>query len=94
MAASIRNNCGKYTRSPRTFAISSASSSCRWAAAQSPAAVRDAARVLGYPWSVGDKVAKVMPPLIMGRDTPLHACFEENEKYAAGFKMASELREM
>jgi DNA polymerase-3 subunit alpha len=58
------------------------------------AAVRDAARVLGYPWSVGDKVAKVMPPLIMGRDTPLHACFEENEKYADGFKMASELRDM
>jgi DNA polymerase-3 subunit alpha len=35
------------------------------------AAVRDAARVLGYPYIVGDKVAKAMPPLIMGRDTPL-----------------------
>ncbi len=34
------------------------------------AAVRDAARVLGYPYIVGDKVAKAMPPLIMGRDTP------------------------
>ena len=41
------------------------------------AAVRDAARVLGYPYAVGDKVAKLMPPLVMGRDTPLHACFEE-----------------
>src|SRR5436190_12778191 len=38
------------------------------------AAVRDAARVLGYPYAVGDKIAKLMPPLIMGRDTPLHAC--------------------
>ena len=36
------------------------------------AAVRDAARVLGYPYSVGDKVAKAMPPLIMGRDS--HHC--------------------
>ena len=35
------------------------------------AAVRDAARVLGYPYAVGDKVAKAMPPLVMGRDTPL-----------------------
>ena len=38
------------------------------------AAVRDGARVLGYPYVVGDKIAKLMPPLIMGRDTPLHAC--------------------
>ncbi|MET0149137.1 MAG: DNA polymerase III subunit alpha, partial [Acidimicrobiales bacterium] len=29
------------------------------------AAVRDAARVLGYPYALGDKVAKLMPPLIM-----------------------------
>ena len=35
------------------------------------AAVRDAARVLGYPYALGDRVAKAMPPLIMGRDTPL-----------------------
>ena len=41
------------------------------------AAVRDAARVLGYPYAVGDKIAKLMPPLIMGRDTPLRACFEK-----------------
>ncbi len=40
------------------------------------AAVRDAARVLGYPYAVGDKIAKLMPPLIMGRDTPLHACLD------------------
>src|SRR6202011_2009810 len=38
------------------------------------AAVRDAARVLGYPYALGDRVAKAMPPLVMGRDTPLHAC--------------------
>ena len=46
------------------------------------AAVRDAARVLGYPYVVGDKVAKAMPPLVMGRDTPLYACLEEHPKYA------------
>ncbi len=58
------------------------------------AAVRDAARVLGYPYMVGDKVAKAMPPLIMGRDTPLYACLEEHEKFRDGFKMAADLRRM
>ncbi len=58
------------------------------------AAVRDAARVLGYPYAVGDKVAKAMPPLIMGRDTPLAACFVEEKKYESGYKMAGELRDM
>jgi DNA polymerase-3 subunit alpha len=58
------------------------------------AAVRDAARVLGHPWSVGDRIAKVMPPLVMGRDTPLYACLEEHPKFTDGFKMAGELRQM
>ncbi len=58
------------------------------------AAVRDAARVLGYPYSVGDKVAKAMPPLVMGRDTPLKACLELNPKYEDGYKMAADLRNM
>ena len=57
-------------------------------------AVRDAARVLGYPYGVGDKVAKAMPPLVMGRDTPLRYCFEENPKYLDGYKAAAELRAM
>ena len=58
------------------------------------AAVRDAARVLGYPYAVGDKVAKLMPPLVMGRDTPLYACLEEHPKFTDGFKMASDLRDI
>ncbi|MDQ2727765.1 MAG: DNA polymerase III subunit alpha [Actinomycetota bacterium] len=58
------------------------------------AAVRDAARVLGYPYGLGDRVAKAMPPLIMGRDTPLWACFEQDPKHADGYRTATELREM
>ena len=58
------------------------------------AAVRDAARVLGQPYILGDKVAKAMPPLVMGRDTPLHACLEKHPKYLDGYKMAGELRDM
>jgi DNA polymerase-3 subunit alpha len=58
------------------------------------AAVRDAARVLGYPYAVGDRVAKAMPPLIMGRDTPLWACLDEHPKFTDGYKMAADLRTM
>ncbi len=57
-------------------------------------AVRDAARVLGFPYGVGDKVAKAMPPLVMGRDTPLRYCFEEHPSYLDGYKAASDLRAM
>ncbi|MDP9335362.1 MAG: DNA polymerase III subunit alpha, partial [Actinomycetota bacterium] len=58
------------------------------------AAVRDAARVLGYPYAVGDKIAKLMPPLIMGRDTPLHACLTPKDRFADGYKMAGDLRQL
>jgi len=58
------------------------------------AAVRDAARVLGYPYAVGDRIAKAMPPLVMGRDTPLAACLELTPGYEEGYKMAAELREL
>jgi DNA polymerase-3 subunit alpha len=57
-------------------------------------AVRDAARVLGYPYGVGDKIAKAMPPLVMGRDTPLKYCFEQDPTYVDGYKAAAELRAM
>jgi DNA polymerase III subunit alpha len=58
------------------------------------AAVRDAARVLGYPYALGDKVAKAMPPLVMGRDTPLYACLDRHPKFEDGYKMAADLRQM
>jgi DNA polymerase-3 subunit alpha len=58
------------------------------------AAVRDAARVLGYPYIVGDKIAKAMPPLLMGRDTPLAACLDRTEGHEDGYAAAGELRVM
>jgi DNA polymerase III subunit alpha len=58
------------------------------------AAVRDAARVLGYPYIVGDKIAKAMPPLVMGRDTPLYACLERKEGHEDGYVAAADLRSM
>lgn len=55
-------------------------------------AVRDSARVLGFPYALGDKLAKAIPPLILGRDTPLHACFDRKEGFEAGFDKAGDLR--
>lgn len=58
------------------------------------AAVRDAARVLGHPVSMGDKISKAIPPMILGRDTPLRYYFEKSEKYKDGYAMAADLRDM
>ena len=35
------------------------------------AAIKDAARVLGYPYALGDRMTKAMPPAVMGKDIPL-----------------------
>src|SRR3984957_15856636 len=58
------------------------------------AAVRDAARVLGYPPQLGDKIAKAMPPLVMGQDLPLEACFQPTPGYEGRFVEAAELRSL
>ncbi len=56
------------------------------------AAVRDAARVLGYAPQLGDKIAKAMPPLVMGQDLPLEACFTKMPGYENRYAEASDLR--
>ncbi|MCW2545327.1 MAG: polymerase alpha subunit, partial [Frankiales bacterium] len=43
-------------------------------------AVKDSARVLGYPFAVGDKITKVLPPPIMGKDLSLAGVFDPNNK--------------
>ncbi|WP_027346219.1 DNA polymerase III subunit alpha [Hamadaea tsunoensis] len=40
------------------------------------AAIKDAARVLGYPYAVGDRITKAMPPAVMGKDIPLSGIFD------------------
>jgi DNA polymerase-3 subunit alpha len=39
-------------------------------------AIKDSARVLGYPYAVGERLTKVMPPPVMGKDLPLAAIFD------------------
>jgi DNA polymerase III subunit alpha len=40
------------------------------------AAIKDAARVLGFPYAVGDRITKAMPPAVMGKDIPLTGIFD------------------
>ncbi|MCW2616605.1 MAG: polymerase alpha subunit, partial [Frankiales bacterium] len=44
------------------------------------AAVKDAARVLGFPYATGDKITKAMPPAVMGKDIPLAGIFDPSHK--------------
>ena len=39
-------------------------------------AVKDASRVLGYPFGVGERITKAMPPPVMGKDVPLAKLFD------------------
>ena len=48
-------------------------------------AIRDAARVLGLPFSSGDKVAKLMPPMILGVSATLGECLDSNETTQNGY---------
>ncbi len=48
-------------------------------------AVKDASRVLGYPFSMGDRITKVMPPAVMGKDVPLAKIFDAtHDRYKEG----------
>jgi DNA polymerase III subunit alpha len=49
-------------------------------------AIKDAARVLGYPFGVGDRLTKMMPPPVMGKDFPL----EESRRMSAELRTAWE----
>jgi DNA polymerase III subunit alpha len=40
------------------------------------AAVKDSARVLGFPYALGDRITKAFPPAVMGRDIPLSGIFD------------------
>ncbi len=40
------------------------------------AAIKDSARALGYPFVVGERITKAMPPAVMGKDVPLSGIFD------------------
>jgi DNA polymerase III subunit alpha len=47
------------------------------------AAIKDSARVLGYPYALGDRISKAYPPAVMGKDVPLAGVFDPgHDRYA------------
>jgi len=52
-------------------------------------ALKDAGRVLGFPFSMGEKLTKAMPPAVMGKDMPLNGMFDPQHPR---YKEASEFR--
>ncbi len=43
------------------------------------AAIKDSARVLGYPYALGDRITKAMPPSVMGKDITLNGVFDPKD---------------
>ncbi len=55
------------------------------------AAIKDASRILGMPFAMGEKITKAMPPAVMGKDIPLAAIFDPKHPRHAD---AVEVREL
>ncbi|MFB7669161.1 DNA polymerase III subunit alpha [Kitasatospora sp. NPDC056138] len=54
------------------------------------AAVKDANRILGYPFAMGDRITKAMPPDVMGKGVPLTDLFNESHpRYNEGTEIRS-----
>ena len=48
-------------------------------------AVKDAAQVMGHPFSVGEQLTKAMPPDVMGKGVPLAGIYNpEHDRYHEG----------
>jgi DNA polymerase-3 subunit alpha len=47
------------------------------------AAIKDSARALGYPFALGERITKTMPPAVMGKDISLAGVFDsKNARYS------------
>ena len=47
------------------------------------AAIKDSTRALGFPFALGERITKAMPPAVMGKDIPLAGIFDtSHERYA------------
>ena len=58
---------------------------------KSKQALKDASRVLGFPFSMGERLTKAMPPPVMAKDMPLDGMFDRDHPR---YKEASEFRSL
>ncbi|RUR00808.1 DNA polymerase III subunit alpha [Labedella endophytica] len=52
-------------------------------------ALKDSSRVLGFPFGMGEKLTKAMPPAVMGKDIPLTGIFDRDHPR---YKEAADIR--
>ncbi|MDQ3030112.1 MAG: DNA polymerase III subunit alpha, partial [Actinomycetota bacterium] len=57
-------------------------------------AVKDAARVLGYPFGFGDRLTKMMPAPVMGKDFPLAKARELSSELATAWETEPEAKKV
>jgi DNA polymerase-3 subunit alpha len=54
------------------------------------AAIKDASRVLGHPYAVGERLTKAFPPAVMGKDIPLKGIVDQtHERYGEAAEVRS-----
>ncbi len=58
------------------------------------AAIKDAARVLGYPFSFGDRLTKMMPPPVMGKEYPLEKARELSAELAEAWESEPDAKQV
>ena len=57
-------------------------------------AIKDAARVLGFPYQEGDRLTRMYPPLIMGRDSGLAAALETSPELKEAYESGGAAKEI
>ncbi|MDQ3987119.1 MAG: DNA polymerase III subunit alpha, partial [Actinomycetota bacterium] len=57
-------------------------------------AIRDAARVLGFPYGEGDRLTKMYPPLIMGRDAGLEKALQTSPELREAFESSDAAKQI
>jgi DNA polymerase III subunit alpha len=57
-------------------------------------AIKDAARVLGFPYADGDRLTKMYPPLIMGRDSGLEVALDSSPELREAYEGGGAAREI
>ena len=57
-------------------------------------AIKDAARVLGFPYADGDRLCKMYPPLIMGRDSGLQSALETSPELSEAYNQGGAAKEI
>jgi DNA polymerase-3 subunit alpha len=56
--------------------------------------IRDAARVLGFPASLGDRLCKMYPPAVLGREKPIEDALKESPELRDAYEREPEAREI